>query len=185
MKKRSAVVGFTLVELLVVLTVLVILQSLAVPSFVGTINSMRLTTAANALFSSLLLARSEAIKRDARVVVCKSGDGVVCATSGGWEQGWMVFHDANNNAARDVGEVLLLRQQALPPTVRLTGNGLVESYVSYTSAGSTRYTSGAFQAGTFTACTLLQTGGDARQIVLNMTGRPRLATSKLEQCSGT
>ncbi len=60
MDKRSASAGFTLVELMVVVALAALLQSLAVPAFRGFVNSMRLTAAVNSLFTSLLLARSEA-----------------------------------------------------------------------------------------------------------------------------
>ena len=55
-----------------------ILAALAAPAMSGMVNSMRLTTAVNSLFTSLLLARSEAIKRNSRAVVCKSVSGDAC-----------------------------------------------------------------------------------------------------------
>ena len=118
MGKRSGCAGFTLIELLVVVALVVILQSLAAPAFSAMVNSMRMTSAVNSLFSSLMLARSEAIKRNSRAVVCKSATGDACITTGGWEQGWIVFHDANNNAALDAGEAILSRQQAVSRIAR-------------------------------------------------------------------
>ena len=87
MGRRSGCAGFTLIELLVVVALVAIIQLLAAPALSGMANSMRLTSAANSLFSSLLLARSEAIKRNSRAVVCKSATGDTCITTGGWEQG--------------------------------------------------------------------------------------------------
>jgi len=182
MNRRSLGAGFTLIEVLVVLALVSILMSLAAPSLAAMVNSMRLTVAVNSLFSSLMLARSEAIKRGARVVVCKSASGTACITTGGWEQGWIVFHDANNNGKRDVGEVLLLQQQALPSSVRLSGNSPFVNYVSYTAIGTTSYVSGAFQAGTLTACSESATQGDARQIVISSAGRPRTVKTSVEHC---
>lgn len=174
--------GFTLIELLVVLALVVMLQSLAAPALSGMVHSMRLTTAVNALFSSLLLARSEAIKRNSRAVVCKSATGNACITTGGWEQGWIVFHDANNNASLDAGEAVLSRNQALPQPIRLTGNGPMISYVSYTSMGTTRYASGAFQAGTLTVCPESAARVEARQIVISSAGRPRTVKTRVAHC---
>ena len=182
MDKRSVSAGFTLIELMVVVALVAILQTLAAPAFSSMVNSMRLSTAVNSLFSSLLLARSEAIKRNARAVVCKSVTGDACVTSGGWEQGWIVFHDANNNAAVDAGEVLLLRQQALPSSIRFTGNAPVASYVSYTPMGTTSYTSGAFQAGTLTVCGASASAVEARQIVISSAGRPRTVKTMVQDC---
>jgi type IV fimbrial biogenesis protein FimT len=143
---------------------------------------MRLTTTANALFSSLLLARSEAIKRNSRAVVCKSATGGACASSGGWEQGWIVFHDANNNAALDAGESVMSREQLVPNLIRMRGNSPVANYVSYTPVGSASYTSGAFQAGTFTVCAQSASAVEARRIVISISGRPRTVRTTVAQC---
>ena len=182
MGKRSGCAGFTLIELLVVVALVVILQSLAAPAFSAMVNSMRMTTAVNSLFSSLLLARSEAIKRNSRAVVCKSASGNACITTGGWEQGWIVFHDANNNASLDAGEDVVSREQALPHPIRLTGRGPMASYVSYTPMGTTKYTSGAFQADTLTVCAQSSTSVAAREIKISISGRPRTVKTTVAHC---
>lgn len=182
MRMQSGCAGFTLIELLVVVALVAILQSLAAPALSGMVNSLRLTTSVNSLFSSLLLARSEAIKRNSRAVVCKSATGDACITSGGWEQGWIVFHDANNNAAVDVGEVVVSRAPALAPSMRFTGNAPLANYVSFTPMGMTKYTSGAFQAGRLTVCPQSAGSADARQIVISSTGRPRTVKMTVSNC---
>ena len=182
MGTQSGCAGFTLVELLVVVALAAILQSQAAPALSGMVNSMRLTTAVNSLLSSLYLARSEAIKRNSRAVVCKSAPGDACSTTGGWEQGWIVFHDANNNAALDAGETLLSREPALPQPITFKGNDPVSRYVSFTPMGRTQYTSGAFQAGRLTVCPESATRVDARQIVISSTGRPRTVRLMVDSC---
>lgn len=174
--------GFTLIELMVVVAVAAILMSLAAPAMSYISNAMRVTTGVNSLHSSLLLARSEAGKRNSRAVVCKSASGQACTTAGGWEQGWIVFHDANNNAAMDAGEALLLRQEVILYPIRIAGNAPVQNYVSYTPMGRTSFTSGAFQAGTFTVCQESASQVDARQIVISSNGRPRTVRTTVPQC---
>lgn len=174
--------GFTLVEVLVVVAIAAVLQAIAVPAMANLIASNRQTTAINTLFSSLLLARSEAIKRNQRAVVCKSAAGDACAATGDWGQGWVVFHDANNNAQLDASEQVLLRQEPMPDSVRLTGNQPVARYVSYTPTGTTEYVSGAFQAGTLTACSPSEGPVAARQIVISSSGRPRTIRATLDSC---
>jgi type IV fimbrial biogenesis protein FimT len=121
MGKRSGCTGITLLELLVVCDIVGILQALAVPSFMGMLKAARLNSSTAAFFGSIHLARSEAVKRNARVVLCKSAAGSSCDSTDAWEQGWIVFHDANNNAALDEGEAIILRQQALQAVVRISG----------------------------------------------------------------
>lgn len=183
MRMQSGCAGFTLIELLVVVALVAILQSLAAPALAGFVNSTRLTTAVNSLFSSLLLARSEAIKRNSRAVVCKSSAaGDACIKTGGWEQGWIVFHDANNNTLLDAGEAVVSRMPALAPSLRFTGNDPLVNYVSFTPMGKTKYPSGAFQAGTLTVCQESAGSVDARLIVISSTGRPRTERTTVNRC---
>ena len=175
--------GTTLTELMVVLGITAILAVIAVPSLAAFASETLLANTANALVSSLHLARSEAIKRGSRAVLCKSPDGVACAAGGGWEQGWIVFHDANNNAARDEGETVAFTQPAVAMGMRVTGNSPVARYVSYTPTGATEMTSGAFQAGTFTLCGRTSDSGVGRQVVISSTGRPRTVKAASGVCA--
>lgn len=77
--------GFTLIELLVTLAVLVIVTTVAVPSFRNLAESNRMTGLANEMVAAVNLARSEAVKRGAPVSVCAAG---------GWEDGWSVREGA-------------------------------------------------------------------------------------------
>lgn len=83
--------GFTLIELLVVIALIAILASLAGPSFNDLILKNRLSSMASDFVGSTQLARSEAIKRNVTVTLCQSANGTSCATSGGWQQGWIVL----------------------------------------------------------------------------------------------
>src|SRR5437870_9439541 len=73
--------GFTLVELLTVVVVLVTLTLIAVPSFNELTRSQRVQMAAMDLFTSLLRARSEAIKQNTNVTLSPIGT---------WAGGWTV-----------------------------------------------------------------------------------------------
>ena len=81
--RRRAESGFTLPELMIVLAVAGILAALAVPSFQSLTQSQQAKNASFELFSSLSLARSEAIKRNANVTVAP-------AVAGDWGQGWTI-----------------------------------------------------------------------------------------------
>lgn len=143
---------------------------------------MKLSSQSNVYLSSLHLARGAAIKRNSRVTVCKSANGVNCTSTDGWHQGWIIFHDANDDGIRNAGEPVIQQVQALPVRSRLTGNASVANYVSFTPAGGTRLVSGAFQAGTLTLCHASQTPREARQVVINSAGRPRLQRVTVNSC---
>src|SRR5690348_6412262 len=106
--------GFTLVELLCTLAVLGVLATTSAQLAGSALQGMKLTSAANELVAQQHRARSEASKRNGPVTVCKSADGQSCAAGGGWEQGWIVFHDANNNGLRDAEEPMLQKSPAVP-----------------------------------------------------------------------
>lgn len=178
---RRYLCGFTLVEVLTTMAIMAVLMAVAVPSLRSLMNSSKLTAASNALLWSMYLARSEAIKRGNRVVLCKTSDGLACAERGGWEQGWMVFHDIDNNGERDRNEAVIQRMLPLAPSLRLTGNSTVSKYVSFLSTGGTKMIGGAFQAGTLTVCNL--SAGEGRQIVLNAAGRARIQKVSSTSCA--
>ena len=175
--------GFTLIELLLALAVASVLLSVAAPAMSALVDSVRQRSAAQALLFSLQFSRSEAIKRGGRVVLCKSASGADCSRAGGWEQGWIVFHDRNNNARVDAGEAILQHEQRLSGAVRLSGNNLVESYVSYTPLGNTSMTGGGMQMGTLTVCQPEAKRVSARQVVISSSGRARTQKVKLDHCT--
>jgi len=171
--------GGTLAELLAVIGIVQTCVLLLLPSMSHLVYTQRVSGLTQALVSSLHLARDEAIKRNIRVVLCKSSDGNSCANLGGWEQGWIIFSDGNNNGVRDASDQVLLQRGGVQG-VRLTGNTPVRNYVSYTPLGTAKLPSGAFQSGTFTLCVPDSRGTKERKIILSPTGRPR----SLEVASG-
>jgi len=82
--------GFTLIELMVTISVLAVLAAIAVPNFNDLIQRWRVMQAAELFQSTLYLARSEAYKRGGNVVVEK----LPCASGGTseWNCGWQVCH---------------------------------------------------------------------------------------------
>ena len=74
--------GFTFVEALATLAVAGVLAAAVVPSLAEGLRATRVSAASNELLASLLLTRSEAVKRRGRVVMCRSANGESCAASG-------------------------------------------------------------------------------------------------------
>ena len=91
MKKHSR--GFTLIELMVAITVMAILLGLGVPAFREFTRNNRVTAAQNDLVTALNLARSESLKRNRPVTVCASTDGESCSGETEWGSGWIAFTD--------------------------------------------------------------------------------------------
>lgn len=83
--------GFTLIELMVVIALLAIAVSVAVPSFQTMILNNRLTTSTNALLSGLQLARSEAVTTRTTITICGANAAQDdCIDSTNWSNGTLI-----------------------------------------------------------------------------------------------
>ena len=171
---RSDVRGFTLIELMVAMSVAVILFAVGIPSFAGLIKDIQLSTATNEFFASINLARAEAIQRDARV------DMVPLSEDGDWAAGWAVFVDENRNRRPDPGDTVIFMHGPSPSGLKITAN-LTDStvqYLAYNGSGRTRTHANAYrtQFGTFT----FELGNKVRKIKLNFVGRPRICNPETD-----
>jgi len=92
--------GFSLIELMVTLSVLAIILSLAVPGFNNFIQSVRAGSQGDSLTGALRLARSEAIKRGQNVGIA-AADGIT------WHGGWNVWVDEDADRVLDSNETLI------------------------------------------------------------------------------
>jgi type IV fimbrial biogenesis protein FimT len=125
--------GFTLVELLITIVVLSILLAAGVPAFKDFIKSNRVTAQTNDLVSAIQLARSEALKRGANVVVCASDNQTSCTGKDTWADGWIVFSDLNLNNAPDAGTGKCLETE---DCIMMTRTGLPEGTTLTTVPGN-------------------------------------------------
>ena len=157
--------GFTLIESMIAITVMLVLMAVAVPSFRDASHRSQLRSAANDLVTSAHFARSEAIKRNAPVTMCTSSDGVNCAASSGWEQGWIIRTD-----------VTLRRQSAAPTNVRITISGINNLTFQPTGVDAT--------SAVFTVCrTPAGAGAEQRLVTIDATGRPSVRKTTGSACS--
>lgn len=153
MKKHN---GFTLLELIVTISIAGILMALAIPSFSDMIRSSRLTTTINELVGSLNLARSESVKRGTTVIV-------KAKTGTNWESGWTVELPApctTNCVIKDYA--------ALATGYTLRGN--IGNSLDYKASGASE------EAGYLTLCTdSTVKPGYIKVLNLNFTGRINVA----------
>ena len=158
---RSRERGFTMIELMTTVIVFAVLTAVALPSFRSFIVGQRIKTASFDLMSTLIMARSEAIKRNSSVSISPNG--------GSWLNGWVVSAGAT-----------VLKQQ------NLLGSGLLITCYSGTSStpcqpisysGSGRLAPGIIAQTVKIASndSGTATGFGTRCIGIDLTGRPRSA----------
>lgn len=169
-RRRSGARGFSVIELLVVMSIAAILLGIGVPNMQQYIVSSRLGSTANEFFTALNLARSEAVRRGLQVTLRTNG----AAGSRDWTAGWTMFVDANGNGALDAGEETLRVGAAVDAPMTIMGSANFGTTIAFDSTG--RLTTG---GGSFVVChgTDLVVDGisRARAVVINGAGRVRAA----------
>jgi type IV fimbrial biogenesis protein FimT len=110
--------GMTMTEMLVVMGIIGILFTVAVPSYRYVTNSTRMSAEVNGLLGDLQFARSEALREGRTVTVCISSTGTSCSSSTTytWQSGWIVFSDIDNDGTVDANEPVLKVQKPFTGT---------------------------------------------------------------------
>jgi len=159
--------GYSLLELIVTITIGAVLVGLATPALRGLILDSRQVGDINALVHAVQLARSEAAKRRRPVVLCKTVDRIHCGNSNvTWDQGWMVFanKDDQQPPQRSADEPLIWAHQ--PAMVgSITGNRANFQFRPFFWRSTN---------GTITFCDERGVAA-ARAVIISYTGRPRVS----------
>jgi type IV fimbrial biogenesis protein FimT len=140
--------GFTLFEAVITMAMVAILMAIAIPSYRYVTNANRIAAEVNGLLGDLQFARAEAIKEGQTVTACVSNNGATCAGAGvsTWQNGWIVFADANNDHAVDGGDTVLRVQSAFSGT---------DTFVATPATGYLTFNREGFASGGTTAAGLL------------------------------
>jgi type IV fimbrial biogenesis protein FimT len=159
--------GFSLIELIITLTVVGILVALAAPGMQRMFSDNRLTTQINDLLADISLSRSEAIKRNTSTGMCvTAANGTSCVTSGNWANGWLVYYCSSPiSPCPSASKVTVKAHEPL------TGNSTLSTPSDEFAFGkSGLLSSGAGQI----TLTDTKTGGK-RIVCVGSTGRPALS----------
>jgi type IV fimbrial biogenesis protein FimT len=147
--------GFTLIEMLVTLAIFAVLLMIAIPSMRPFLQSQSVKNASMDINSTVALARSEAIKRNATVDVTANS-----ATD--WSQGWVVSQ--NTPAA------VIRKQPALGNLVITSSSG------SFSFDGNGRMTS---TGSTFTVKPLNKAGSQPLCLTVTVGSTGRVESTKV------
>lgn len=178
--------GFTLVELMITLSVAAILLSIAVPSLATFIQNNRITSATNLVVANLQYARSEAISKGLAVNLAKSS-----STAKDLSQGWTIYTDVGSNAGNSAfsssdGDTLLKSFEGYGNSdISINTDNTGNNWIAFNNRGLL-----AEGAGTSVSIAVCDSRGvsEGRLITVSPTGRSQItrstdATNPLTTCT--
>jgi type IV fimbrial biogenesis protein FimT len=181
--------GFTIPEVIITLGVAAIILTTAVPGVSNTIKDNRLATRVNEIITDIHYARSEAAKRDIRVILCRSNNpnagsptcSIDSVNNFNWSGGYLIFVDSSTppNGIYDAGsDVLLRRGQPATSGVKLRTNANWNRNLEFNPNGSL-HESG---VGIMSICDD-RGKEEGRQIVVSMSGIPNMYSDDISTCA--
>jgi type IV fimbrial biogenesis protein FimT len=139
---RPAQRGVTLIELMVVVAIVGIIGMIGAPSFARMVASNTVTSQVNGFLIDAQFSRSEALKRGTSVTMCRSANPdaatptcVKPTDAGGWETGWIIFVDSDNDGVRTSDEQLLRVQQTIGDSGGIQPVGGAYDVIRYRATG--------------------------------------------------
>jgi len=128
--RLQATRAFSLLELLVAISITGIIITLAVPSFTSLIKQSTVESKANIIFDIFQLSRRMAISQGKYITICPSANGNQCSNK--WQDGLMAFFDKDVDRTRSVSEEIITLQ---PTTASATLHGN-RKYFTYGPLGT-------------------------------------------------
>ena len=162
---RRCHAGLTLIELMMVLSIVAVLVGLGVPAARGMMNTGESTATMLKLQGMIQLARSQAIKNKHEVTFCGTTDGSRCNRA--WYGKTLVFADLNRNRNLDNNEPLYADEG-----IEIKGHlrwraSAGRHYLRFTAEGWVK------EFGTLTYCPGNNRAQHAKALIISFTGRAR------------
>ena len=126
----NSISAFSLLELMVVISITLIIITFAAPSFGSLISRSQIDSKANTVFDIFQLARSTAISQGKFITLCPSKDGQQCDKQ--WQLGLMAFIDNNHDREFSGKDEIIT---FLPSTSSATLHGN-QPYFTYSPLGA-------------------------------------------------
>lgn len=159
--------GFSLLDLLLTVSVVFLISFIGIPSLTNTLNKYRADTIISNLKRTIQFSRDRAATHNVVITICPSTDQRECSKD--WAQGIIVFYDHDLNKKVSAKEKILHYQPPIPDEYNLKWRSFQnKAYIQYSPLGYTLSHNGSF--------TLCPENGNlefARLLILNKAGRVR------------
>jgi len=103
--------GFTLIELMISISIASVLAAIAIPNFSNFIVQMRVDNEISQLHRMLLITRNAAINSGYKAIICPLDNSAQCTSL--WQNKLSVFIDMNNNKVLDTNEKIIITRAAI------------------------------------------------------------------------
>jgi type IV fimbrial biogenesis protein FimT len=164
--------GFTIIELMVSLAILIIAMHFTVSSMKELVLRQRVTTQINSFSGMQRMARQSAIFRQSIVTMCPSRDGITCLKRKYWHEGVLIFVDINADRVVDEKDHIVKFYKTENIDIQITWRAYQnKSYLQFTPNGWTNN-----QNGTFRFCIANESARYNRALIISRSGRIRLST---------
>jgi type IV fimbrial biogenesis protein FimT len=163
--------GFTLIELMIAVGLTGLLLSMAVPALDIFVSNARQTGAINDFVSTIHQARSTAVTTNTRVTICPSSGGTNCEAVG-WNNGWIVFTDADSDRNVDTGERIVASSGTVDGLI--IDSSQFATFVTYRPNGRVLNAALNGSSGAFTVCDN-RGASYAKVMIIDLSGRPRIS----------
>ena len=157
--------GITLIEMMVVVSIIAIISTLVAPSMQSILIKNKIVAEINEASSLIQFARHNAIDEQALTVVCPSKDYSTCSND--WNDPKIVFIDEDANNIRGDQEALLVSIEATSATNLMTSTNNI---ISFEETG---------EASQATEVKLCHTNGEAayaRSLSISLQGRVKMSS---------
>ena len=168
--------GFTLIELMVALTLGAILMFVAAPSFVTFQRNSELTSFTNSMVAAINSTRGEAMKRGRYAMLTPTDDT-------NWNSGWKAFvsFNATTRAYDSTQDLIVVTRDAAPSYLSITANGSAldsPPYIMFDASGFSKKKDGSPGNLTFKVARndvdTSQLNSETRLVIISVTGRVRV-----------
>ena len=179
--------GFTFIELMIVMTMVAVMAAIALPNIGQFIANNRLKSQMYNMLESINIARTEAVKRKVKIVMCRSADPTatppVCGgTANTWTSGWIVYargDTADADETYTVGvDTIVGIGNAADDTVNVMSNGEGNRFLIYKPDGSLD------EDGTVEYAICDNRGIDyGKKISIALVGRASITSNPIDDCT--
>jgi type IV fimbrial biogenesis protein FimT len=136
--KPTSQKGFSIYELMITLLIVGVLLTVGLPNLSDFTRNSRISSTANDLHSSFLLARSEAARAKSNVTICSSANSTAANANcdgGSFDAGWIIFVDLDGDINRNpANEPILRSHPAVDDAIDITTNAGA-AYFSFAPTG--------------------------------------------------